>query len=60
MKLLSQDVPEAMWKWVNTSVFNNLMHWYVMSVDAKVVLIEGKFGEEIEFSFRAICDLSLP
>ena len=49
MKLLSQDVPEAMWKWVNTSVFNNLMHWYVMSVDAKVVLIEGKFSKEIEF-----------
>lgn len=25
MRLLSQDVPEDMWKWVGTSVFNNLM-----------------------------------
>ena len=31
MRILSQDFPEDMWKWVSTTVFNNLMHWYVMT-----------------------------
>lgn len=41
MKVMSQDIPENVWKAVGTGVFENLMHWYVMSVDAKVILMEG-------------------
>ena len=48
MKLISQDVPNEMWKWVNKGVFDNLMHWYVMSVDAKVILIEGSHPLDVK------------
>ena len=40
MKVISQDVPEDNWQFVSPHVFENLMHWYVMSVDAKAVLIQ--------------------
>ena len=40
MKVISQDVSEDIWSHVSTVVFENLMHWYVMSVDTKVVLIQ--------------------
>ena len=40
MKVISQDIPEDIWSNVSPVVFENLMHWYVMSVDAKVVLIQ--------------------
>ena len=40
MKVISQDVPDDIWQFVSPLVFENLMHWYVMSVDAKAVLIQ--------------------
>lgn len=48
MKLISQDFPEELWKCVGSTVFDNLMHWYVMSVDAKVVLIEGSHPLDVK------------
>ena len=45
---MSQDVPESMWKWVIPSVFQNLMHFVCMSVDAKVILIEGSHPLDVK------------
>ncbi len=48
MRLISQDIPDQMWKLVSGATFDNLMHWYVMSVDARVILIEGSHPLDVK------------